>query len=539
MIEMRMKNILRRTITFLLAGILALLAMSVPALADEKPEYLKSVTYAGDGWVINFWSGEMESLDEDMARIAADGFNSIVLVVPWREFSPMKGYYTEYSFTNLDRIMDAAEKYGLWVELRASYRWDYYDASDNGDWYREVLFDSDTLEFWKDYMGKLYEAASAHPNFYGGFITWEDFWNYVEDYLKRADNSDTVSEARRTGYQDYLREHYSLETINSYYDHEFNDYGQIYFPTRPSKAITLFYEFYDSKLMDLLRAGQEVFPDLSMEVRIDMDPYDDGEGNTLWYEHSSTYDCADSSYTSVMYSVSMGFESYKKLTAAEALEKTRGKLSSVYSKNGGKPIYIDQLLYMDETESAAANAKLLPEERPLYLESLAPILRDYTNGYAVWTYRQYRNSPIYNYEFAQGKLGWTFSGNVEIAERAGSMAAHLKAGSTISPKLMGEHPSNRDERDNIVSFTADSDGPVELVVTLGSKSQRVTVDGRENFEINFGQFNYSKLTFRAEGDVYIDNVYLYNFVQEGQIYDYYYNELSCADAVRILNASLN
>ena len=31
------------------------------------------------------------------------------------------------------------------------------------------------------YAKRLYERAAVHENFSGGFITWEDFWNFAEN----------------------------------------------------------------------------------------------------------------------------------------------------------------------------------------------------------------------------------------------------------------------------------------------------------------------------------------------------------------------
>ena len=50
--------------------------------------YLKSATYYSDDWVINFWNSESKNMDAELAQIAEDGFNSIILVIPWREFQP-------------------------------------------------------------------------------------------------------------------------------------------------------------------------------------------------------------------------------------------------------------------------------------------------------------------------------------------------------------------------------------------------------------------------------------------------------------------
>ena len=99
---------------------------------NHEKGYLKSATYYSDDWVINFWNSESSHMDEELAQIAADGFNSIILVVPWREFQPSMSpqRYNDYAWEKFDRVMEAAERQNLKVMLRVGYTWDCY-SSDN------------------------------------------------------------------------------------------------------------------------------------------------------------------------------------------------------------------------------------------------------------------------------------------------------------------------------------------------------------------------------------------------------------------------
>lgn len=71
--------------------------------------YLKSATYYSDDWVINFWNSESGNMDQELARIAQDGFNNIILVVPWREFQPgmTPCTYNQYAWVNTAIIIPA------------------------------------------------------------------------------------------------------------------------------------------------------------------------------------------------------------------------------------------------------------------------------------------------------------------------------------------------------------------------------------------------------------------------------------------------
>ncbi len=122
-------------------------------------------------------------MDEELKQIREDGFNSIILVVPWREFQPSMApeHYNDYAWEKFDRVMKAAKAQDLKVMLRVGYTWDYYSSENVLARYEKLLYDSETKKAWLHYAKRLYEKASAYDNFSGGFITWEDFWNFAEN----------------------------------------------------------------------------------------------------------------------------------------------------------------------------------------------------------------------------------------------------------------------------------------------------------------------------------------------------------------------
>lgn len=514
-----------------------LASLAGTGIRSEAASYLKAATYTSDAWVSNFWNSESEHMEEELAQIAADGFNAIVLVLPWREFQPgvVPVSYNRYAFEKLDKVMTAAQRAGLMVELRIGYVWDYYSDDLVTTRFKELLKDSHTRAAWISYAGEIYRTASAHSNFSGGFITWEDFWNYVEDVSTLGKGANSREAAKSCGYRDWLEKHYSLKKINEYYKAEepFRSYEEIYIPSRTSYAYKLFYEFYDDFLNDLLEDTQKVFPNLSMEVRLDSDPIDGAEGAT----HYGTFPCKNANYTSLMYSVSMGQKFGAVISAQEAIKTMNEQLSIVRAKNGGKPVFIDQLLYMDATEGFEQNARLAESHRSAYLTGLADTLRTYTNGYAVWTYRNYTNNPVYNHQFALGTRGWEVTGG-EVKDHDGSKQLFLQKDGTLSQKV-GHRIGGRSTHDGHVRFTADSEATVMLTVKLGSMSQNVEVNGKKQYDLNLGRRGFYDVTFESDGDVYLDNIQVYNFVQDGQLRDVDGTQLSCLNAIRTLNAGIH
>ena len=51
-------------------------------------DYWISATYFANLCPLNFWDSELNSIGTDFQRIKNDGFNSVIIVVPWREFQP-------------------------------------------------------------------------------------------------------------------------------------------------------------------------------------------------------------------------------------------------------------------------------------------------------------------------------------------------------------------------------------------------------------------------------------------------------------------
>ena len=513
---------------------------SLGAVGEAPPDNLRSVTYVSDQWVINFWNSESDHMDEELAQIAADGFNSIVLAVPWREFQPSSGPdgYCRYAFDKLDRVMQSAREHELWVILRVGYTWDYSGDEPSLSRFKQLPGDDDARRMWMDYVETLYQAVSGYDNFYGGFITWEEFWNYIEDAPEQyGAGREGVAEAKRIGFQAYLRENYTLEEVNTYFtEQSVSSFDQISIPKRNSPAYKLFYEYYDQFLIDLLKDTQQVFPNLSMEVRLDVDPVTGLDGENVGAAHYQTFPCGESDYTALMYSVSMGQSPNRLLTAQEAISMMEHLLGLVKACNEGKPIYIDQLLYMDMTPGFEHNARLLEDERNAFLTGIPDILEKYTNGYAVWTYRNYANNGLFNSQFALGSTGWNTRG-ATIVQRGGSSQARLQKGGSISQDA-GSQISRKQEFENHVRFTADSDKPVGISVILGGVTKQLTINGKEQIDLNFGYLEYDQVEFRADGDVYLDNICVYNFVQEGELYDLDGNELSCLEGIRQLNQKM-
>ena len=505
----------------------------------EKPEYLKSVTYFGDEWPINYWNSEDKDMEDNFERIAEDGFNSIILVAPWREFQPnsLGGQYNEKAFERLDEVMDCAGEHGLWVILRLGYTWDYYGAAELPARFANVVQEnSEDRHAWIRYSERIYETASAHENFHSGFITWEDFWAYTYNMNDDIPMSNRLRMAKKSGYIQYLKERYTLEEVSGWYGCRFISFDDVYLPYGSHPSAGLFYDFYDQFLMDLLKETQEVFPGLSMEVRADGDRVYDTEGSYRYYSHSATYPCEGAPYTALMYSVSMGQANKNdRISSETALQAMRENLSRLYGASG-KKFYVEQLLYMDSTEAYSFNTQIYEDQMDDFVRNLAPVLSEHTNGYGLWVYRNYVNNCVYNSQFALEKDGWEFSGGSSVVTRNGTWMASVNNGGSIAQKLTGRLPRSPMV---YVEFHAETDSVgAGVKVKLGEKEKNIRITEAGTYTAEFPWQDAHDLVITGDKRVYLDDIRVYTYEQIGRIYEKDGTEADLAGDFRILNGEI-
>lgn len=505
--------------------------------------YVRSATYFADEWPLNFWNSEMDSLDADMEQIKGDGFDSIILVIPWREFqtgiSPVE--YNEYAFGRLDEVMTAAGNAGLGVYVRVGYESDFRDSIEQNEAsrYLRLMGDPAVENAWYEYLERMYISLSVHNNFWGGFLTWEDFWNNL-GVCDEPDEKARVEWADFVGYRRWVEEHFALEIYNENYGTQYASYSSIPVPQRTEPAMEAMYALYDDFLNNLLGKSQEKFPDLSMEVRMDWEVIYRVDGTADYYKHTITYPCMNSSYVATMYGIPIGFENVgERVGYQEAMEKTGYILRMLKEQNGGKPVYIDQFIFADNTPAFQNNAQIKEEEMNDYLENVAGVLRQYSEGYGIWTYRDYRANLLYNPQFVLEADGWDTVGKVSWEMVEDSAACTLEQGAMIQQVIPGgrNHFGTGAYTLEVDVVKVEEAGTLSVCMGEACESVEIAETGRISlvFEAN------SSLDVTLESvdcGISIDNVRLYNYIQRGYLYDEDNNELQCLEGVRSLNRQL-
>lgn len=513
-------------------------------LKVETEDYWIATHYFANLWPKNMWDSEFSSVNEDFARMKEDGFNCVVILIPWREFQPDLEdplAFNETALSKLQLLLSAADEEELGIILRLGYVWDYYEnrnMEELEERYWQLIGNEEVQDAWLGYSKKVYKTASAHESFLGGFICWEDFWNAVSIVKETAGrNALSYEYADFLGYNNFIKSTYNLKNINFLFDEEFGEEDDIYLPSANTKAFRTFYEYYDLFLNNLLKETQEVFPGLSMEVRVDDDLIIGEDGKEEYYSHSITYLCEGADYSTIVYGIPMGFKNVgEQVIWEEALQMTGSVLNKVGQDTEFKKIFIDQFLFYDNTQKFSYNAQIVKDQIDEYLLNCPDTLLNYSMGYGIWTYKDYYFDAVANGEFAKGLESWKSNGkDVSIKEIDGLKKCFLSAGSKIEQLVEGKIETVSEE----ITCSMDVeliDGKASITICLDDTEKQFIVKKSGKYEIQIKEDAWGTFSISSDNDIYVDNIKLYNFCQKGLLYDTEWKEEQFIDVIREMNS---
>jgi hypothetical protein len=377
--------------------------------AIEAPEiYLRAVHWFGAAWPINFWNTDLEArVDEDFQRIVEDGFNTVVLVVPWPGFAPdpRSGRLDEVRSARLLGLMRKAHEAGLRVVLRVGYAWDAVDQQ-AGERLMGLWLNDEFLDGWLEYLESLWQLVEHEPNFEFAFFSWEDLWAVIS--FAEADDATRLRAAEATGFRDSLIGRYTLNELAEHYRRPFSEWSEVPVPSRKEPAFRLFLDFVNTSWIErFFVPAKQRFPKLSMEIRIDSDPIHDGEELVEWYGHHAAWTLPGADWVTLYWTPSMGGQNVGEVLAPElAAERLEWWLQQVEQHAGAKNIFIGQFLAEDFTPGYEKNGKIARERVPEFLALAAEVLARRSSGYGLWTWTDYGHDAIASPDFYDGLKSW-------------------------------------------------------------------------------------------------------------------------------------
>lgn len=246
---------------------------------------IKAVHYFSNAWATNFWSGfHPERVAAEFRQIQLDGFNTIILLLPWRgfQYDVEKDKLNKEYLRRLKFLLETARQTNLKVMLRVSYPHYYCPHSIGAPRFRieRILREAKIRKQWFRFLSIIGNLASNYSNFEYAFISWEDFWHIFTGFQQR-NLSQRREIARDIKYDIYITATVGLDTYNNTCREEdsvINSSADIEIPLPHSPRYKFYLDFINQQLNEILNQARDYISPLIIEVRVDKDLYFDKEG---------------------------------------------------------------------------------------------------------------------------------------------------------------------------------------------------------------------------------------------------------------------
>ena len=443
------------------------LSSNAPLLSDQP--YLRAAHWFGEDWPVNFWNTDIESRARaDFEKILADGFNTVVLLVPWPGFAPdpRSGQLDQERVDRLLALLRLADEMGLKTVLRISYAWDSLDER-SGARLINLWLDEDYYQGWLGYVESVWDAVHEVPGFQFGFFSWEDLWAATS--LAEADEDVRSRAAHDLGFGDWVIEEVAPERARRLLGSAIDSASDVILPARRSPGYELFLEFMNKAWIDrYFLPAQKRFPRLSMEIRIDADAIYDGEDHLKWFHHHDAWNLPGADWVTLYWAPSMGGENQgESLAPAEAASRLARWLDEVGEHAGPRQIFIGQFLVEDFTPGYGMNGRIPREQVPEFLELAESVLQERAGGIGLWTWTDYGHDLMANPAFFAGLEGWRVSDGVSVVDKTVEMETNGWIEMT-GYRFQYHAPGGPERAELCVQGAAMEEGDAEVVVHQGS-----------------------------------------------------------------------
>ena len=497
-------------------------------------KFIRAVHYFGRAQPVNFWdAARLKDVPDDFRRIKEDGFNAVILVIPWRGFQRglFPSTFDESNLRKLQEILRLIDTHDLGCILRVSFPWNHDPDSELTFDQRILgLFSSSQIRAaWLSYLRELRAKADQSRRFLFAFFSWEDLPS-IRPLMAYRSKEERLALAGPIGFHGFLRSRLDLREVSEFYGEEFADFSEVYIPLADGRAFSLYNDFVNQALSDLLSDGRHVWPQLSMQVRVDLEQIRMGDAVSYIENDVRAWDrtIRVTYYFPYMYAWNRG----ERLSCDDALANLTRVLNKVTADGSNINHFLDQFVFYDESPQFQDWASIDPRELPRFLQEAGCLLRRMSRGYGLWNYWDYRHNHLYNPCFLKGLHGWTVYGDVVLRTEAPEEHwAVLPRKSAISQRMIPDQAGNATERYLNVRFTAKvnckgnagrlvirTNGVIECENSLDASQTTILADLRPELHSGNQTVEFC-IENHGENDVEISDLCLWGFVFRSHIYD--------------------
>ncbi len=488
-------------------------------------QFIKATYFFGNSSPFNFWNSSDFYLTKSyFTQIKKDGFNTIILIVPWREFQNDLSCYEKLNF-----YLKEAEKSNLNVILRVSYFWDLYKSKiPLPELFLKLVTDKQIFKQWLNYLKKINNICKNYDNFLFAFISWEDFWIYTnKGFLKQfPEYKNYLKCFQNFVYKKYQKKIYDL-------------------PSRYEYNFKYLLEFYDYLITEkLYKSAQNVFPELSIEARVDYDPIFKNGELIEWYIHQKTFKPYKFRITTIYYAPFMGQKNIgDEISCNNAINVFNSLLKNFKQFSNNRELFIDQFNFISYNPLLKNKTKIKKNSICCFLKKSEKYLLKYTVGYSLWNYKFYKVNLIYNSKFKEGFKGWERKGKPSIVDFNKKKFVLLKGKSYIQQKINNYLFDYIKSYGNFhLCFNAFSTKKTILKIKINKNFFKMNIKNLlKMYCINLKNLERTPLiSFSVkEGKAYLSDVVFYNIVDKSGLYDLKNKKLPYTDCVIDLNKKIH
>lgn len=366
-------------------------------LQDAGISKIRGTYYFGDAWPVNVWDTfRPELADRLLDAIADNGYNTVILLIPSglelvRRTRP-KDYETFLS--DLSYLLGRIRARGLHYAYRIAYGWEGYPVEQHrGLHLFSLLSGGEIQQNYLDILAVLWEMVKDDPLFLMAFSTWEDLISNPINVATRATPERKQMMAQEIGYKG------SPKGIPDLKDPELADY----------------LEHVDDAYVAFMYRIKEVFPPVTLEVRVDHTPTYDANGTMHPFIHHKQMIEIDADVLGTYFGTYMMIGPTPR-TAEQALEGMERAHHNTRLYAPGSKSFVDQFNFVMREKMFSQFEPLEIPEMRRFLDRMVDWFDDRSVGYATWSFVDYMMDIVSNSSFRLGMEGWQATGDVTLAE---------------------------------------------------------------------------------------------------------------------------
>jgi len=403
---------------------IVLVIQIAPSNAIVPDHLIKAATYFARDNPLNFWESVTEKgIEEDLEKIANDGFNTVLLVLTWTGIQTNIAPDITYDHWYLDRIkfiVKTAESKKLDVIGRIGYPHFFASGSQySGTELCDMFMSKNPLviDAWKDYVRKINEVArDVSERYLYTFFSWEDFMCVF--YYNNKPPGERLTLAKSTLFQNFLEDRFDSDFNKAraqlFLNEALTNFKEVMIPkdgTEEPELFVLWQEYMNILWWDLLVESRKVVDDVSMEVRYDgARVVQRGTGREMWNKNDRHDEEAfhTSALRGVYYVPHYMLPRERGSDSDQVRISLRNWLNFVPQP---RTVVLEQFNFRDNTPGLSDSAAYIEHTfLTHFIIGSASLFQKSSAGYGVWAYRNYCQNVLYNGFFERELRGWQVKG---------------------------------------------------------------------------------------------------------------------------------